>query len=994
MQNSLLQAAILPVLILFAEAGFPTLGVPPDLPGIQGAVECRTSADLERALKPGRILVWRHGSTFPAEAWPALIRFLEHGGSFLHLGGEPFTRPVTGKPGARVVQPRTLSLLEALRLNRCCRISAGGATVSYGGCGLKDVPPDFRVPPGAHVSVLEPRFADTRDFAHKDGAPGVRDAILRPLAMARRPGGDPRFPFAAAAYAVDRLRGRFAGGRWMFRLLSSPVVAEELEFLIREARRAPLDLRVDPTFGCFHAGERPSVQVRVHRPRGGEVRDIVFDLEVRGPDGKRVWHREKIGVRVGMHGTVEVPLDFDAGPGLYRVTAAPQGRPPVVTGFWVFDEALFRSGDALTFDGYTLRRNGVAEPVIGTTVMSRSVHRKFLFEPNAAEWDDTFAELASLKINLVRTGIWSGFRKIALDPGVVDEAWLRALEAFYLTARKHGIPVLFTFFAFVPEAFGGENPYLDPRALEGQRAYLSAVASRFKGAKEMLWDLINEPSFSNPKKLWQCRPTGDRFERAAFLRWLKQRYGQPGDPEDTAWQNVVRSRWRLRPDEAIGLPDEGDFADRNVFSSHRPYRARDYCHFAQDAFEGWVQEMTAALREAGSSAAVTVGQDEGGLADRPGPLFHHRSVDFTSMHTWWLNDALYWDGLMARAPGKPLLVSETGVMHRERLSGEAHRTPEESARLLERKIGYAFAAGAFGVVQWCYDANPYMDSDNEAAIGLRRVDGSYKCEHRVLCDFAAFFARNRRHFEPGRRVKARILVFPHGDHFSPRGLQAKGTRRAVEAFQPIQVVSEYRTSEDLGSPEVIVLPSCRGISDEAWRDIRAAVERGATLVCSGWFEADDAGLPAHRLGTAAAPLGRRPLSRVECVEIKDVEAELWFPREITESAYAADCGHAIRRFQLGRGTVLHHPVPVDWAEPGRGPKLWYREVVPANTILTGKERPGLEVYCHKLRKATFIVAVNTGSRPVEDLGTIPPGRVRMFLYDAKGRIMDRSHPRE
>jgi hypothetical protein len=63
--------------------------------------------------------------------------------------------------------------------------------------------------------------------------------------------------------------------------------------------------------------------------------------------------------------------------------------------------------------------------------MSRSVQRKFLFEPNAAEWDDTFAELGDLGIELVRTGIWSAFRKISLDPNVVDESFLRALEAYY-----------------------------------------------------------------------------------------------------------------------------------------------------------------------------------------------------------------------------------------------------------------------------------------------------------------------------------------------------------------------------------------------------------------------------------------------------------------------------------------------------------------------------------------------------------------------------------
>jgi hypothetical protein len=68
------------------------------------------------------------------------------------------------------------------------------------------------------------------------------------------------------------------------------------------------------------------------------------------------------------------------------------------------------------------------------------------------------------------------------------------------------------------------------------------------------------------------------------------------------------------------------------------------------------------------------------------------------MHTWWNNDALLWDGVLAKATGKPLLVSETGIMQREFLSGEAVRDSADFARLLSRKFGYAFAGGAFGVI--------------------------------------------------------------------------------------------------------------------------------------------------------------------------------------------------------------------------------------------------------------------------------------------------------
>ena len=148
-------------LIVFAEPAFPVHGVPDKLPQIPGAVSCATVEELRKQLKPGAVLVWRHGSTFPSEAWPAIVKFLEGGGSLLHLGGEPFTRPVTGKPGARTVQPRNVSLLKALKLNQGYVLPAGNATLSY---GAKDSAKSFVTPADTRVTILEPRFAVTKDF--------------------------------------------------------------------------------------------------------------------------------------------------------------------------------------------------------------------------------------------------------------------------------------------------------------------------------------------------------------------------------------------------------------------------------------------------------------------------------------------------------------------------------------------------------------------------------------------------------------------------------------------------------------------------------------------------------------------------------------------------------------------------------------------------------------------------------------------------------------
>ncbi|HEX9094045.1 MAG TPA: hypothetical protein VF902_08680, partial [Coriobacteriia bacterium] len=603
--------------------------------------------------------------------------------------------------------------------------------------------------------------------------------------------------------------------------------------------------------------------------------------------------------------------------------------------------------------------------VIGTTMMSATVHRDFLFEPDAATWDDTFAELASIKVNMVRTGVWSGWKKISLDANTVDEGFLRALEAYYLTARKHGIPVIFNLFAFVPETFGGGNPFLDPRAIEGQRAYVSAIASRFANAKEMLWDFINEPSFSSPRKLWRTRPNGDPHERAAFVAWLERRYAPQARPGET-WQDVVGARWRLLPTEGIDLPADEDFDDRHLMGGTRPYRATDYMLFAQDAFNEWVQRMTEAVRQAGSQGPVSVGQDEGGLTTRPSPLFHHPFVTFTSMHTWWNNDALLWDGVLAKATGKPLLVSETGIMQRELLSGEAVRDSDRFARLLSRKIGYAFAAGAFGVIQWCYDVNPFIASDNEVAIGLRRADGSYKPEHRVLREVAAFVSAHRDEFD-GYVEPDVALVVPSSEMFSARDTATRATRTAVRALferltVPARAISEYNAASELGGARAIVLPATRGLSSSGWTALTAATRRGAHLIADGWFETDDAGLPAERLG-----LARRPLAAVEeTVPAPDQpRIAVRFGGMLPESWFAA--AETIPTVKpLDRGAIHYHPLPLEWGDRTDAVEAHYRAGLSAAgvapfAVVEGGVPEGCTIRVLPFRESLLMVGINESS---------------------------------
>ncbi len=384
-------------------------------------------------------------------------------------------------------------------------------------------------------------------------------------------------------------------------------------------------------------------------------------------------------------------------------------------------------GKPLTVDKHFFYRDGKVFPVTGTTYMASDVHRRFLFEPNPFVWDNDFREMKEAGVNMVRTGIWTGWKKYMPEAGKVDEAMLRAFDAFLLTAHKYDIPVIFTFFAFLPETWGGENAYLDPRSVKAQQQFISAFTERCRDVDDVIWDFINEPSFCSPKYLWNCRPNYDAHERAAWKQWLRDRYPAATDEEHVS---RLQQLWRTTSDDLFDLPRLQDFESVHLIDDRLPLKTLDYRLFAQDMFIRWVRQMTVAIKSNGNTKQlITVGQDEAGLGDSPNIQFFASEIDFTSLHNWWNNDDLVWDSVLAKTPSKLSLMEETGVMFYEKADGGASwRSEEEVSDLLERKLALSFAADGAGFIEWIWNTNPYMNSTNEVGIGFYRVDGTAKPE--------------------------------------------------------------------------------------------------------------------------------------------------------------------------------------------------------------------------------------------------------------------------
>ena len=279
-------------------------------------------------------------------------------------------------------------------------------------------------------------------------------------------------------------------------------------------------------------------------------------------------------------------------PGLYKVHARTTLDSVELThasGFWIYDEALMTRGKPLTVDKHFFYRDGKVFPVTGTTYMASDVHRRFLLDPNPFVWDNDFRAMKDAGVNMIRTGIWTGWKNYMTENGKMNDAMLRAFDAFLLTAHKYDIPVIFTFFAFLPHTWGGENAYLDPRSIKAQQQFISGFTERCRRVDDVIWDFINEPSFGSYKYIWSCRPNYDDHEKAAWQKWLRERYPAATDEEHASRLQEI---WRTTSDDLLELPKIQDFESVNLIDERRPLKTLDFRLFAQDMFIRWVRQMT------------------------------------------------------------------------------------------------------------------------------------------------------------------------------------------------------------------------------------------------------------------------------------------------------------------------------------------------------------------------------------------------------------------
>lgn len=981
--------------VVFWQEGFPTIDSQP--------IERQTLAAALEPLAPefagagklsldgATLLVLPYGSAFPVEAWKSISGYLRKGGSLLVLGGRPLAAPVPAGPSETTAWSRRIGIwhtYEAPQRN-------------FARFAWDD---DLYFLPGAEVRAR-------RVFVLGIGRGG---GSYRGIGFLQNARGD------RIAAAVTRLDNLDQGTRHVFLPFdpepgywSSAAGRQLIRDAATYAAQGPASLWLEMHNASLAPGEAPQV---VARWRSAAETAGKLTLEVLG-SGKRMATSEIAVSGASRNENVLFPERLTPGHYVVRGSFAADGRAREAyhTGFWVRDENILRSGLPLAVNQDFFVKGGAPFFPFGTNYFSTDVFPTGFFTGgnlagNAFAWERDFTEMEQHNVTFARTGIWlnHGFYLDRVT-GAVEERLLRAIEAYLLSAGRHNVHVNFTFFAFDPQTIQrhpgqqsaltgpGSNPYTDPVAIRAQKRYALLIVERFKSVPYLSWDLINEPSFSNPKTIFRGNvPNADPTEAAAWNRWLEKRYSSTA---------ALARAWGKTEDEipafgSVPLPESQDLA-RSREGNERLVRAVDYNLFAQDAFNHWASEMIAAIRGAGSRQLVTVGQDEGGVTNRLLNQFYAGSgVDFTVNHSWWQDDALLWDSVAAKRPGLPNLIGETGVQPAGRMDATWRWDEVNALGLFERKMALGFAAANSGALHW--------DWSRGDTFGILRRDGSFKSWAMVL-DRMGDFARKASPYATGLEPPEVAIVLPQSlqlSVFNNLALEAQqNSVRALfhQARHTAYVAGEYQL-QFLGTPKLILLPSPWVLRQEAWVEILSKVREGATLLLTGRFDLDEHFLPRERAGDLGLDYRAGLLdTREALVRWPDGEARFRFAGDKTtylERGILASGENFVEK-ALGRGRVLYSPLPLELGGNEEALGAVYRYALRragVEPIYAAKDTPpGVLISPTRLAQATLYVLTSEVEARAEarfrDIASgrdfqvpLEPGRAALLLVRRDGKL--------
>ncbi|MDP4188161.1 MAG: cellulase family glycosylhydrolase, partial [Bacteroidota bacterium] len=489
-------------------------------------------ADLHKLIiedKKIDLLIWPYGSAINEKVFEDILIFLQKGGNIIVTGGRPFSSDVEGtSDGYKLVQitnrfTKQLNIFDA-------QIVPAENIQSFIRNPEFDFLPDIKeLRPQSAYSLLTFTGTD-KSLGNLWGNLCSRFSTIISAADST---GTPAIPLISC---FDHYSSDFTGGRWVFFTFTPQTgywQTKEGQLLLKKyiiyASQKPFKADIVPGYAFYNPGELADFDIQF---KSFAYTDRKSHIDVNVFNRDKCVERYK-DVDISANDTlIRLRLKQAVNEGLYKITFTLKDKNRVIEkrigGFICGDIKKLNSGIPFSTNTSFLTRGGSSYPVVGMTYMAAEKHRYFLKFPNPIIWDQEMKEMKELGVNMLRTGVWQWYPyELFMDTkGAPNEKTLRSLDAWLYTAKKYDLPVQYCLFPFQPQVIGCKAPYTDEQAFEVQQKYLTVLVKRYKNDPDIIWDLINEPTYGLDAQLWNGNiPTGSRSETKLWNEWLKAKYG-------------------------------------------------------------------------------------------------------------------------------------------------------------------------------------------------------------------------------------------------------------------------------------------------------------------------------------------------------------------------------------------------------------------------------------------------------------------------------------
>ncbi len=647
-------------------------------------------------------------------------------------------------------------------------------------------------------------------------------------------------------------------------------------------------------------------------------------------------------------------------------------------------------------------------PIHGTTYFTTDVYRNCFTSLNVHLCDQEMHTIKEMGFNLIRTGIWQKYNKFYEDEGSIKEVSLRALDAFFFTAARHGLPVQFVLGAYVFNHWNRKQcPIHNPEAREKTIIAFSSFAKRFGNWSNVSVDAINEPSYSIPGRWTTARPSGDEYERIHFVQWLKEKYNNDITLLRKVWGVAAVTYTTF---EDINVPTLEQFSrgyDRkDVY--HNYAMTADFNSFARESYSGWVADLRHAVKSVNPNMLFMMGRDESLRVPSQQYEVYQGHFDMVNWHQWHEDSAIFAEYFLNRVRGIPCCAQELGVYHYDDLRGNMRMTEQEYAQVLERKLLYSFG----NWVQWQLNSDANMLDNCEIALGLLRADKS-ETSHMKITRLLTFIEEKMAGYMSGRQeekveiltIHPSSLYYSADSRFAKRGIFNSLFALHYHLKMQSDLVLEECFKEDnltqIGNPKLIIFPAAQMLTEETWNLLVKYMKAGKTVLISGCAELNQYGSYCNRfeqLGIKTEVCNSNSVERIKIDEttyytsFRECVGFMNPSKVLNKVIYTKDRENKVQVFSIGLGKLIHCPIALEIGDSLEVVAKLYefalKEAGVSNQIccVTDKEvNPSILIYPIAYQDCTLYTLVNEGEDSSISFTDLATGtKVKAFVKGQRG----------